>query len=91
MLTEDPCPRHIIALHVGDRSRERAQQLWAHMPAVYREQAPLFMDQYEVYTGMMPVVKARTYLTFIPDAHNVPPYGGHKNTRGQLDRRRSLR
>ena len=29
MLTEDPCPRHIIALHVGDRSRGRAQQLWA--------------------------------------------------------------
>ena len=29
MLTEDPCPRHIIALHVGDGSRERAQQLWA--------------------------------------------------------------
>src|SRR5262245_2553049 len=23
MLTEDPCPRHIIALHVGDRGRER--------------------------------------------------------------------
>jgi hypothetical protein len=41
MLTEAPCPRHIIALHVGDRSRERAQQLWAHMPAVYREQAPV--------------------------------------------------
>jgi hypothetical protein len=29
MLTEDPCPRHIIALHVGDRGRGRAQQLWA--------------------------------------------------------------
>ena len=48
MLTEDPCPRHIIALHVGDRSRERAQQLWAHMPAVYREQAPLFSRTREV-------------------------------------------
>ena len=30
MLTEDSCPCHIIALHVGDGSRERAQQLWAH-------------------------------------------------------------
>ena len=63
MLTEEPGPRHIIALHVGDRGRERAQQLWAHMPAVYREQAPLCMEQYEVYTGVMPVVKARKYLT----------------------------
>ena len=39
---------------------------------------PLCMDQYEVYTGVMPVVQARTYLTFIPDAHNVLPYGGTK-------------
>ena len=82
MLREDPCPRHIIALHVGDRSREHAQQLWAHMPAVYREQAPLFMDQYEVYTGVMPVVKARTYLIFIPEAHNVTPIWGSQKYQG---------
>jgi hypothetical protein len=58
MLTQDPCPCHIIALNVGDRSRERTQQSWASMPAVYREQTPLFMDKYEVYTGVMLVVKA---------------------------------
>ena len=63
MLTEAPGPRHIIALHVGDRSRERAHQWWAHMPAVYREQAPVSMDHYEVSTGVMPVVKARKDLT----------------------------
>ena len=62
MLTEAPGPCHIIALHIGDRSRERAHQLWAHMSAVYCEQAPLSMDHYEVSKGVMPVVKVRKDL-----------------------------
>ena len=35
----DKQTRQILAFHVGDRSRESAQQLWANLPAVYREQA----------------------------------------------------
>jgi insertion element IS1 protein InsB len=37
-LAMDRTTRQIIALHVGDRSRESARQLWANLPAVYREQ-----------------------------------------------------
>ena len=35
----DKQTRQIIAFHVGDRSHESAKQLWANLPAVYREQA----------------------------------------------------
>jgi insertion element IS1 protein InsB len=46
--------RQIIAFHVGDRSRDGAQELWATIPEVYREQAPFYTDQYEVYKGVVP-------------------------------------
>jgi hypothetical protein len=35
----DAQTRQIIALHVGDRSRDSAQELWSKIPLVYREQA----------------------------------------------------
>ena len=49
--------RQIIAFHVGDRSHESARQLWAHLPAVYREQAMFYTDQYAVYTGIIPAAQ----------------------------------
>jgi insertion element IS1 protein InsB len=53
-LAMDRATRQIIAFHVGDRSRESAKQLWANLPAVYREQAIFYTDQYEVYKGVIP-------------------------------------
>jgi insertion element IS1 protein InsB len=53
----DKQTRHIIAFHVGDRSRDSAKQLWANLPAVYREQATFYTDQYEVYTGVIPAAQ----------------------------------
>src|SRR5215472_8402604 len=50
----DKQTRQIIAFHVGDRSHESARQLWANLPAVYREQATFYTDQYAVYTGIIP-------------------------------------
>ena len=44
----------IIAFHVGDRSRESAQELWAKIPVAYREQARFHTDQYEAYKGVIP-------------------------------------
>ena len=41
----DKQTRHIMAFHVGDRSHESAKQLWANLPAVYREQAMFSTDQ----------------------------------------------
>jgi insertion element IS1 protein InsB len=35
----DAITRQVIVFHVGDRSRNRAKELWAKIPLVYREQA----------------------------------------------------
>jgi insertion element IS1 protein InsB len=49
--------RQIIAFHIGDRSHESAQQLWANLPVMYREQATCYTDQYAVYTGIIPAAQ----------------------------------
>src|SRR3712207_8908429 len=48
-LAMERATRQIIAFHVGDRSRDSARQLWSNLPAVYREQATFYTDQYDVY------------------------------------------
>jgi insertion element IS1 protein InsB len=53
----DKQTRQIIAFHVGDRSYNSAKQLWANLPAVYREQAMFSTDQYAVYTGVIPAAQ----------------------------------
>jgi insertion element IS1 protein InsB len=53
----DKQTRQIIAFHVGDHSHESAKQLWANLPAVYREQAMFSTDQYAVYTGVIPAAQ----------------------------------
>jgi insertion element IS1 protein InsB len=50
----DAPSRQVIALHVGDRSRARAQLLWAKIPLIYREQATFHTDQYDAYRGVIP-------------------------------------
>jgi insertion element IS1 protein InsB len=53
----DKQTRQIIAFHIGDRSHESAKQLWANLPAVYREQAMFSTDPYVVYTGVIPAAQ----------------------------------
>src|SRR4029450_596145 len=55
----DATPRQVIAFHVGDRSRESGNALWANIPLVYREQATFHTDQYEVYKGVIPAEQHR--------------------------------
>jgi IS1 family transposase len=50
----DASTRQVMAFHVGDRSQDSAEQLWANIPAVYREQAIFYTDQYTVYKGVIP-------------------------------------
>src|SRR6266704_7007300 len=50
----DATTRQIMALYVGDRSRDSAKELWAKMPLVYREQAIFHTDQYDACTGVIP-------------------------------------
>src|ERR1043165_9307542 len=35
----DGATRQVIAFHVGDRGQASAEQLWANLPAIYRERA----------------------------------------------------
>jgi IS1 family transposase len=53
-ITMDATTRQIMAFHVGARSRDRAKELWANIPEVYREQAMLHTDQYAAYTDVIP-------------------------------------
>jgi IS1 family transposase len=50
----DTKSRQSIVLHVGDRSRDSTQGLWASIPAVYQQHAKFHTDQYAVYTGVIP-------------------------------------
>jgi insertion element IS1 protein InsB len=56
-LAMDTTTRQVIACHIGDRSRQSAAQLWANIPAAYREQATFYTDQYEAYTGVIPAAQ----------------------------------
>jgi insertion element IS1 protein InsB len=51
--------RQILAFHVGDRSRESAKQLWAKIPAMYRECATFSTDQYTAYRDVIPAAQHR--------------------------------
>jgi insertion element IS1 protein InsB len=53
----DAMTRQIVAVHVGDRRRDRAKPLWANMPAVYREQATFYTDQSDASAGIIPAAR----------------------------------
>jgi IS1 family transposase len=53
-LAMDADTRQIIAFHVGDRSRQSAQELWEKIPAVDQEQARFYTACYEAYKGVIP-------------------------------------
>jgi IS1 family transposase len=56
-LAMDKQTRQILAFHIGDRSRDSAKQLWAKIPAVYRERATFYTDQYAAYIGVIPAAQ----------------------------------
>ena len=58
----DKQTRQIIAFHVGDRSHDSAKQLWANLPAVYREQAMFYTAQYAVYSGVIPAAQHKAIM-----------------------------
>ena len=47
----DRTTRQIIALHVGERGRERARALWATIPEAYRERAMFIRGSMQSTTG----------------------------------------
>lgn len=50
----DKQARQILAFHGGERRHDSAKQLWANRPAVSREHATFYPDQYAVSTGVIP-------------------------------------
>jgi insertion element IS1 protein InsB len=50
----DAKTRQVIAFHIGDRSGDSGEQLWAKIPEVYQRQATVYSDLYEVYKGVIP-------------------------------------
>ena len=50
----DATTRQVIAFHVGDRGQASAEQLWANLPAIYRERALFYTDQCAVYKSVIP-------------------------------------
>src|SRR5262245_21037803 len=66
--------RQILAFHVRDRRHERAQQWWAHLPAVYREQATFYTDQYAVYTGIIPAAHHQAITKHARKTNPIEPF-----------------
>jgi insertion element IS1 protein InsB len=58
-LAMDAKSRHVIAFHVGDRSRTSAKRLWAKIPLAYQQHATFYTDQYVGYEGMIPTAQHR--------------------------------
>ncbi len=50
----DANSRQIIAFHVGDRSKKSARALWKKIPAIYRNNATFYTDEYASYEGVIP-------------------------------------
>lgn len=58
-LALDRDTREVLAVHVGDRSIEGARQLWAALPAVYRQCALCYTDFWEAYDQVLPACRHR--------------------------------
>ena len=53
-LALDVKTREIVAVYVGDRSREGARGIWQSLPAVYRQCAVCYSDFWSVYEEVLP-------------------------------------
>ncbi|RIK27021.1 MAG: hypothetical protein DCC55_39650 [Chloroflexi bacterium] len=58
-LAMDADTRAVVAVQVGDRSRESAQALWQQVPPVYRQCAICYTDDWEAYVGILPRKRPR--------------------------------
>lgn len=58
-LAIDENTREIAGVHIGQRDREAAKQLWASLPAVYRQCAVVYTDFWEAYKKVIPSKRHR--------------------------------
>jgi insertion element IS1 protein InsB len=67
----DTQTRQVVAFHVGDRRRKSAEQLWANIPAAYREQAMFYTDRYQAYTGVIPATQHKAITKLARKTNHV--------------------
>jgi insertion element IS1 protein InsB len=80
----DTKTHQVMALHVGDRSRESAKALWANIALVDREQATFHTAQDEAYRRVIP---AERHRAITKKAHKTNYIERFNNTlRQQLSR-----
>ncbi|MGD1929532.1 MAG: IS1 family transposase [Leptolyngbyaceae cyanobacterium] len=58
-LAIDENTREIAGVQIGQRDREAAKQLWASLPAVYRQCAVVYTDFWEAYKKVIPSKRHR--------------------------------
>ncbi len=58
-LAIDRDSREIVGLHVGDRSRAGAEELWKSLPPVYRQCAVCHSDFWSAYEDVIPEKRHR--------------------------------
>jgi IS1 family transposase len=58
-LAMDASTREIVAVYIGDRSRQSALALWESLPAVYRQCAVCYTDFWEAYEQVLPSKRHR--------------------------------
>lgn len=58
-LAIDRDTREIVGCFVGDRTRKSARQLWASLPAVYRQCAVAYTDFWQAYIKVIPSQRHR--------------------------------
>jgi insertion element IS1 protein InsB len=75
-LALDAGSRQVLAFHVGDRSRESAQQLWNKLPAVYRDQATFYTDAYAPYSSVIPKARHRPITKAARNTNHVERFNG---------------
>jgi insertion element IS1 protein InsB len=83
-LAMDRATRQIIAFHVGERRRDSAQQLWANLPALDREQATFSTDQDEVSGGVIPAARPKAITQIARTANDSERF--HHTLRQRVSR-----
>ena len=80
----DATTRQVMALHVEDRSRTSAKQLWAQIPHASRQHAMFYTDHAGVYEGVIPAAQPRAISTLARTTNHIERF--HNTLRQRVSR-----
>ena len=78
----DARARHVIALHAGDHGRDRAKQLRAKLPWVYRAQATCHADQDDAHAAVIPPARHKALTKHARNAKHIERFKNPLRQRG---------